>query len=180
MKEFWVTKDIDGHVWAYDNKPVKDADGRWESKTKGKRTALPSFFADMNIRIGELKKFVMEEEEKPGMGNPAKQKDIENRAACYSGKAVPAYTNGCFDKYNIQQAFVDGAAWALGNQWIDVNKELPEELEDILVMSGHCGHGVDIGFYDGRFKAFFRTLSGDERILATHWMPIPKFTKKEE
>ena len=78
----------------------------------------------------------------------------------------------------LAQPFLEGADFALGNQWISVDEDLPYNHEELLLYD-NITHQVLIrkknGEYDISFMFYFikwEFIIGLENV--THWMPIPK------
>ena len=69
------------------------------------------------------------------------------------------YTDNTF----AYKGFIDGAEYALSNQFISVEEALPEANKHVLTFIG----GVPIVVKGYHVKARIRGIS--------HWMPIPKF-----
>ena len=74
-------------------------------------------------------------------------------------------------------AFLEGADFALNNQWISVEEDLPYNHEELL--DGNITRQVFVrkknGEYDISFMFYFikwEFIIGLENV--THWMPIPK------
>ena len=75
-------------------------------------------------------------------------------------------------------AFLEGADFALNNQWISVEEDLPYNHEELLLYD-NITHQVLVrkknGEYDISFMFYFikwEFIIGLENV--THWMPIPK------
>ena len=90
------------------------------------------------------------------------QEEITKAAEAYTD-ATRAYMFG-YETELVMNAFEAGAEWALANQWHDINKELPKETENVLVLS-EC-----------------QTPKMDSEIIKelniTYWCEIPKFNEK--
>ena len=69
------------------------------------------------------------------------------------------YTDNTF----AYKGFIDGAEYALSNQWISVDEALPEANENVLALIG----GVPVVAKGYHVRARLRDI--------THWMSIPKF-----
>lgn len=67
----------------------------------------------------------------------------------------------------VRNAFEAGAEWALKNQWHEINKELPKETENVLVLSER-----QIPIIGKVNSEIIKELN------ITHWCEIPQF--KEE
>ena len=75
-------------------------------------------------------------------------------------------------------AFLEGADFALNNQWISVEEDLPYNHEELLLYD-NITHQVLVrkknGEHDISFMFYFTKwefIIGLENV--THWMPIPK------
>ena len=78
-------------------------------------------------------------------------------------------------------AFLEGADFALNNQWISVEEDLPYNHEELLLYN-NITHQVLVrkknGEYDISFMFYFikwEFIIGLENV--THWMPIPEVLK---
>src|SRR5574344_999069 len=73
----------------------------------------------------------------------------------------------------IEIAFKEGAKWALGNQWNDASKELPEDGKKVFVLTEN-GNGSLNSVY---------TFNGNRKwhsnYKVAYWMPIPQLQKEE-
>ena len=67
----------------------------------------------------------------------------------------------------VRNTFEAGAEWALANQWHDINKELPKETENVLVLSER--KTPIIGKVDSEII---------KELNITHWCEIPQFNEK--
>lgn len=97
---------------------------------------------------------------------------------------------------NMQLAFgdfINGAKWALRNQWISVEEALPararfldgeESDKSIYVLVRHKNEAVTSAWYCYCTKVWYFAVGrkGDNSIHAeiTHWMPIPELKKGGE
>ena len=85
------------------------------------------------------------------------------------------------DKYKgyekLAPAFLEGAEFALENQWISVEDSLPYEYPEllgldatvpVLTKTDWLGYFVQYMYYDGRKWQF------SEGGGVSHWMPIPE------
>ena len=91
------------------------------------------------------------------------QEKIQNKAEGY-GKLAPV--------------FLEGAKFALENQWISVNERLPPEEKDglsikVLVIS--TKGKIDFSRYDYDMKGWISPVLD---IIFTHWFPIPEPPKE--
>ena len=78
----------------------------------------------------------------------------------------------------LAQPFLEGVDFALDNQWISVEEDLPYNHEELLLYD-NITHQVLVrkknGEYDISFMFYFikwEFIIGLENV--THWMPIPK------
>lgn len=67
----------------------------------------------------------------------------------------------------VRNAFEAGAEWALTNQWHEINKELPTETENVLVLYEH--QIPIIGKVDSEII---------KELNITRWCEIPQFKEK--
>ena len=77
----------------------------------------------------------------------------------------------------LAPAFIEGAEFALNNQWISVNERLPPEEKDglsIKVLVVSTKGKIDFSRYDYDTKGW---ISAVLDIIFTHWMPIPEVLK---
>lgn len=93
------------------------------------------------------------------------QEEITKAAEAYTD-ATRAYMFG-YETELVMNAFEAGAEWALANQWHDINKELPRETENVLVLS-ECQIPI-IGKMDSEII---------KELNITYWCEIPKFNEK--
>ena len=78
----------------------------------------------------------------------------------------------------LAPAFIEGAEFALNNQWISVNERLPPEEKDglsIKVLVVSTKGKIDFSRYDYDMEGW---ISPSLDIEFTHWMHIPEPTKK--
>ena len=78
----------------------------------------------------------------------------------------------------LAPAFIEGAEFALNNQWINVNERLPPEEKDglsIKVLVVSTKGGIHFSRYDYDMKGWISPVLD---IEFTHWMPIPKLPKE--
>ena len=94
------------------------------------------------------------------------QEKIQNKAEGF-GKLAPA--------------FLEGAKFALENQWINVNEDLPYNHKELLV-NDTLTKSVIIRNSDGSIEfslmyldVEWKWMSGDN---PTHWFPIPELSKE--
>ena len=95
-----------------------------------------------------------------GEMNEILKKRIEEAAAKYSGNQIGLDYIG---EAACEQAFIDGAEYALSHQFISVEEAFPEANENVLALIG----GVPVVAKGYHVRARIRGIS--------HWMPIPKF-----
>lgn len=91
------------------------------------------------------------------------QEKIQKKAEGY-GKLAPV--------------FLEGAKFALENQWISVNERLPPEEKDglsIKVLVVSTKGKIDFSRYDYDMKGWISPVLD---IIFTHWFPIPKLPKE--
>lgn len=116
--------------------------------------------------------------------------DIEKKAREYAELQISGmdfdneYERTC-ELDNYRCAFLAGAAYTLGNQWRDAEKEKPEYGEQVLIMSegDECpAFGEWCGNYWEREDADVINRSNDEyypfKVIA--WMEIPDYKPKGE
>lgn len=81
-----------------------------------------------------------------------------------------------------KQAFLVGAAYALGNQWRDAEKELPEAGTDVVIgyrdriTNAPC---MGVGWIDNNSRWY----SNDDDVNVygvVAWLPIPEYKPKGE
>lgn len=78
----------------------------------------------------------------------------------------------------LAPAFIEGAEFALNNQWISVNERLPPEEKDglsIKVLVVSTKGKIDFSRYDYNMKGWISPVLD---IIFTHWMPIPELPKE--
>ena len=78
----------------------------------------------------------------------------------------------------LAPAFIEGAEFALNNQWISVNERLPPEGKDglsIKVLAVSTKGKIDFSRYDYDMEGWISPVLD---IEFTHWMHIPEPTKK--
>ena len=78
----------------------------------------------------------------------------------------------------LAPAFIDGAEFALNNQWISVNERLPPEEKDglsIKVLVVSTKGKIDFSRYDYNMKGWISPVLD---IIFTHWFPIPEPPKE--
>ena len=74
----------------------------------------------------------------------------------------------------LAPAFIEGAKFALENQWISVNERLPPEEKDglsIKVLVVSTKGKIDFSRYDYNMKGWISPVLD---IIFTHWFPIPE------
>lgn len=80
----------------------------------------------------------------------------------------------------LAPAFLEGARFALENQWISVNERLPPEEKDglsIKVLVVSTKGKIDFSRYDYDMKGWISPVLD---IIFTHWFPIPELPKEKE
>ena len=78
----------------------------------------------------------------------------------------------------LAPVFLEGATFALENQWISVNERLPPEEKDglsIKVLVVSTKGKIDFSRYDYDMKGWISPVLD---IIFTHWFPIPKLPKE--
>ena len=78
----------------------------------------------------------------------------------------------------LAPAFIEGAEFALNNQWISVNERLPPEEKDglsIKVLVVSTKGKIDFSRYDYNMKGWISPVLD---IIFTHWIEIPKPPKE--
>ena len=78
----------------------------------------------------------------------------------------------------LAPVFLEGAKFALENQWISVNERLPPEEKDglsIKVLVVSTKGKIDFSRYDYDMKGWISPVLD---IIFTHWFPIPELPKE--
>ena len=78
----------------------------------------------------------------------------------------------------LAPAFIEGAEFALNNQWISVNERLPPEEKDrlsIKVLVVSTKGKIDFSRYDYNMKGWISPVLD---IIFTHWFLIPEPPKE--
>ena len=78
----------------------------------------------------------------------------------------------------LAPAFLEGAKFALENQWISVNERLPPEEKDglsIKVLAVSTKGKIDFSRYDYNMKGWISPVLD---IIFTHWFLIPEPPKE--
>ena len=78
----------------------------------------------------------------------------------------------------LTPVFLEGANFALENQWISVNERLPPEEKDglsIKVLVVSTKGKIDFSRYDYNMKGWISPVLD---IIFTHWFPIPEPPKE--
>ena len=78
----------------------------------------------------------------------------------------------------LATAVIEGAEFALNNQWISVNERLPPEEKDglsIKVLVVSTKGKIDFSRYDYNMKGWISPVLD---IIFTHWREIPKPPKE--
>ena len=81
--------------------------------------------------------------------------------------------------------FLEGADYALNNQWVNVDDDLPCNHKELVIKGSPYTKRVmvieDGGYY---FDLMILSNNGKWKWLysfhPTHWMPIPELTEKED
>jgi hypothetical protein len=77
-------------------------------------------------------------------------------------------------------AFIEGATFALQNQWISVDEALPKESGDYLVIvkqsSDSEAYFHEISTYNATDNIWFYV----GKLIVTHWAPIPSLEGGKE
>lgn len=77
-----------------------------------------------------------------------------------------------FDGFDLQDAFEEGWDEAFKSNWIKVEEELPERMEEVFVIYEYQGDiQITTSCYVGEIVWYY----GYRKIIA--WMPIPPFDK---
>ena len=106
-----------------------------------------------------------------------KEEELRKAADEYTSSDKIRYIQDATDR-DVEDAFVEGAEWALEHQWNDVNKSLPDYDEDVLVTINGIGSWFTHRTNDSKVlkdKYDFALFTKKERIR--YWMSIPKLTK---
>lgn len=77
-----------------------------------------------------------------------------------------------FSGEDVSEAFLEGAKYALSNQWHDVKDELPTFEEDVIVSDGDdywFGHRTD----DKSVIIDNNSFAKVGKLEVKYWMPIP-------
>ena len=82
------------------------------------------------------------------------------------------YTDNTF----AYKGFIDGAEYAISNQWISVEEALPKNGENVFAIDSDNAY---IAWFDETDKDWHE-LSEGQLIVPTHWMPIPKFETRKK
>lgn len=112
--------------------------------------------------------------------------DIEKKASEYAEKCEEdlMYEIGkpCYDESDIEQAYLAGASYALGDQWHDMEKEGPEDGQECLCALRFTSHiEYCIMMFIANSKAWVKDHDDDrftEHVIA--WLPIPEYKPKGE
>ena len=109
-----------------------------------------------------------------------KEEELRKAADEYTSSDKIRYIQDATDR-DVEDAFVEGAKWALKHQWISVDNSLPEYDEVVLVTNDceNCwfGHRSNSTVVLRDNHDFATDYSGNN---LTYWMPIPKFDKSFE
>lgn len=85
----------------------------------------------------------------------------------------------------LASVFLEGAEFALNNQWISVDEDLPINHKELLSKGSSSTKRIivieDGGYY---FDLMVLSNNGEWKWLysfhPTHWMPIPDLTEEED
>ena len=79
----------------------------------------------------------------------------------------------------LAPAFLEGAKFALENQWISVDEDLPCQHEE-LKPNSYATYKVIVLLNDGRIRETYMFYDKwyEYRKKITHWMPTPKLPKE--
>lgn len=112
--------------------------------------------------------------------------DIEKKAREYAELQLSGmdfdneYERTC-ELDNYRCAFLAGAAYALGNQWRDAEKEKPEDGEYVLIY--HSEYGIEPSVWNEKEQCW-DDAQGDDYMYSAEtvdaWMEIPEYKPKEE
>ena len=78
----------------------------------------------------------------------------------------------------LAHVFLQGAKFALENQWISVNERLPPKEKDelsIKVLVVSTKGKIDFSRYDYNMKGWISSVLD---VIFTHWFPIPELPKE--
>lgn len=98
--------------------------------------------------------------------------DIEKKAAEYVANAP---------NRSMYDAFLAGAAYAIGNQWRDAEKEKPEDGEYVLIY--HSEYGIEPSVWNEKEQCW-DDAQGDDYMYSAEsvdaWLEIPDYEPKGE
>lgn len=79
-----------------------------------------------------------------------------------------------FNGTDLSESFVEGAKWILAHQWYDINNPLKGNLQN------YDSNDIILRLENDTYTTMDR-LSDDEfdGLMVTHWMVIPKISKKD-
>ena len=102
-----------------------------------------------------------------------KEEELRKAADEYTSSDKIRYIQDATDR-DVEDAFVEGAEWALEHQWIDVNDRLPCYEADVIATNGEgsywFAHRSERAFVDRDHNGFARIGP----FVVTHWMPVPQ------
>lgn len=110
--------------------------------------------------------------------------DIEQKARGYAEQIGREYEYDGRETI-AEQAFLAGAAYALGNQWRDAEKEKPEKYETVLVVAS-IGKYPSFGQWCGccwKIECSNAVVQSDDKdypFKVYAWLPIPEYKPKGE
>lgn len=104
--------------------------------------------------------------------NTILQQRIEEAAEEYANSTTSNLLN-VFETTGRFEGFEQGATFALQNQWISVDEELPEfegNFSDYYIIRTESGWCAVTMYYRTSEKEYWWNF---EKVKVTHWMPIP-------
>ena len=113
--------------------------------------------------------------------------DIETKAREYAEQIGRDYEYDGRETI-ANQAFLAGAAYALGNQWHDAEKEKPEDEQNVLILTTYIGENsgeprtlIEQFTYFEQYGFWLKERSERRLKLKVHaWMEIPEYEPKGE
>ena len=86
--------------------------------------------------------------------------------------------NGCMDTMNKDARAYIQQLEAQVPKWISVEERLPEEDDDVLMMTDM---GMSMGYYcrDSFIDSWVDYVNSDSKCV-THWMPLPEPPKEDD
>lgn len=105
--------------------------------------------------------------------------DLEEKAFEYAA-TDKSIANASWIQCVAKEAFLVGAAYALGNQWRDAEKEKPADEEYVLI---HSENGVEPAVWNEHFNCW-DDAEGDDCMYSAEdvdaWLEIPDYQPKGE